>query len=97
MKTSERMLEWLRGKGVKLSDAAEIRRTYAGRHQMACGSWSWYVCDYPTNPCVQIGGYSPMQKLLKCPNLGLFSGPISATGDSYVECGCIGQCKGIEK
>lgn len=94
VKRSERMLAWLRSQGVKLSDAATICRTYAGRHQRAAGSWTWYVDDPQT--LVQIGGYEPLGDLLKCPNLEVvfqYYGHMAPTRDRDVLCGCKGACK----
>ena len=45
MKASERLLQRLRDLGFRLSDRAEIVRTYAGKWQRLGWAWSWAVRD----------------------------------------------------
>lgn len=42
-KPGERLIERLRGLGVDIPRTAEVRRTRSGRHQRACGAWSWFL------------------------------------------------------
>ena len=92
MKSSEKMLNWLRSQGFEFSDQAVIRRTYAGRNQRSAGAWMWYVFDYPGTP-YQVGGYAPLSELLKCPKLEFDH----HNSDGTVDCSCIGRCKGLKK
>jgi hypothetical protein len=68
---------------------AYMERTYAGWNQKSAGAWS-SVIRSKKNTLFEIGLYVPIADLLKCPKLVI--------GDSYgayVDCGCIGKCKGI--
>ena len=84
MKKSEKMIAWIRKQGIKLPPNITFRRTYAGHWQRSSGSWSWYIFDQ----AMQIGGYDSITNLLKCPTLEIEGGS--------VECGCIGQCRGLK-
>jgi hypothetical protein len=46
MTLASRIVTALEAKGLKWPGGpanAEIRRTHAGRHQRACGAWSWFL------------------------------------------------------
>lgn len=94
MLSSEKMIAII-GKKIKLSTQAEIRRTYAGRHQLAAGGWAWFVYD-PNKPGVQVGGFTPIADLVKCPKLDI-TFVRHESGGIEIECSCIGPCKGLLK
>ncbi len=43
MKTSEKIIKFLREHGIECPDDVEIRRTRAGYWQRSAGAWSWYL------------------------------------------------------
>ena len=68
---------------------AYMEVTHAGRNQRSAGAWSSVVRS-KSNQLFEIGLFVPIANLLRCPKL--------LTGDSYglyVDCGCMGKCRGI--
>jgi hypothetical protein len=74
MKLAERIVTMLEAKGIKWHGGpsnAKIHRTHAGRHQRACGAWSWVLrpkidhdgSTYWTFP--DIGSHSPASEIVK--------------------------------
>lgn len=63
MRSSERMLSALRERGLDVPEGSVIQRTYAGRHQRAEGSWTWFVLT-PAGDGV-IGSQWPLAELLR--------------------------------
>lgn len=75
--------------GLIIPTDAYMERTHAGRHQRSAGAWT-SVIRSNENRLFEIGLYQPIAALMKCPKLD--------KGDSYglyVDCGCIGKCKGV--
>jgi hypothetical protein len=68
---SHRLLARLRRAGLDLSDGAAIRRSYAGRHQLAAGAWRWWIEvteDGRIRP-LDIGSHHTVAELLRCPRI----------------------------
>ena len=64
-KPSETLLRRLRDELLlKIPPTASIHRTRAGKHQMAAGSWLWWVDENPS-----IGSYCRVTDLIKTPIL----------------------------
>ena len=94
MKQSEKLLKKIRKEFPELNipEDAYIQRTYAGYDQLDKGAFkSFYMSD--STPFFTIGLFETVKYLLKCPNL------VKSVeyGTNYVDCGCIGKCKGIRK
>lgn len=50
-----------------------ILRTYAGRHQLAAGTWSWSLqCSDRGNLSGRIGSHTPASDLVKAKNPGYY-------------------------
>lgn len=62
--TSLRLLKKLREAGVDLPADAGVRRAYVGRHQRACGAWSWFVFSR-LDPSFSLGSQYPIRELLR--------------------------------
>jgi hypothetical protein len=77
--------------GIHLSSKAVIRRTRSGRHQKAAGAWSWYIRD-PERQTLEIGGYLPVSKLFRCPNLTVDDSSVASSRELIVDCACKGKC-----
>lgn len=60
----ERLIARLREMGVEIPDGAQLRRTYAGRHQRSAGAWSWYLVDADGHE-LHIGSQISVTDLLK--------------------------------
>jgi hypothetical protein len=74
---------------LNIPDDAYMENTHAGRHQRSAGAWT-SVIRSEKDRLFEIGLFSPIADLVRCPKLLI--------GDSYgmyVDCGCIGKCKGI--
>ena len=91
MTPKEKLINWLiNEKNINIPSDIMVNRTYAGRHQLAAGAYTSFFHSYE-NPTFEIGMYQPMSVLVKCPNLELTH---DRNFGSFIECGCVGQCKG---
>jgi len=93
MKKSEKLLLRIRKlfPDLYIPKDAKIQRTRAKYNQLVMGSFkSFYRSE--SEYWNGLGLYSTANELLKCPNLVLGT----FYGDIYIDCGCIGKCKGIK-
>lgn len=75
MRPSERLIERLRTDlGISIPEDATIERTYAGRHQLASGGWSWAL----VGNCMRVGSADRVSECLRADNLTIDYDEISA-------------------
>lgn len=74
MTSVEKIIELITAAGYKWPGGAanaEIHRTHAGRHQRACGAWSWFLwaIDGDLGLFPSVGSQSPVSDIVKGPTV----------------------------
>lgn len=89
LKNTQKMIERIKAElKIDIPNDVILIRTYAGFHQKSAGAVSSYLFSPSLNKPI-LGFYSPLVKLLKCPNLSKIYLPNLA-----IECNCGRSCKG---
>lgn len=70
MKLIDRLRKRCQAAGLELPEGVQIRRTHAGRHQLACGAWKWFLITadghiYSPNLKGQVGSQFRASDLVK--------------------------------
>jgi hypothetical protein len=89
MKPSNQLIQRIKNElKIHVLSDVKVHRMFTGRHQKTAGAWTgWFGSE--SDPIFEIGYYIPISELVYCPKLII--------GDNYgmyVDCGCIGMCKG---